>query len=71
MGETLRRDLVLTRTTFDHGDVVEGIRARIVDKDNQPVWRVKRSEDVTRAEVLQMFESPWTAGEHPLASLAD
>jgi enoyl-CoA hydratase/carnithine racemase len=71
MGETLRRDLVLTRTTFDHGDVVEGIRARIVDKDNQPVWKVKRSEDVTRANVLRMFDSPWAADEHPLASLAD
>ena len=30
------------------GDVVEGIRARIVDKDNQPAWKIKRSEDVAR-----------------------
>ena len=40
MAEMLRRDLDLTRTTFDHGDVMEGIRARIVDKDNQPAWKV-------------------------------
>jgi enoyl-CoA hydratase/carnithine racemase len=71
MAETLRRDLDLTRTTFAHGDVVEGIRARIVDKDNQPAWRVKRIEDVTRAEVERMFESAWTPAEHPLGALND
>ena len=71
MAETLRRDLGLTRTTFDHGDVMEGIRARIVDKDNQPAWKVTRMEDVTREEVLRMFESPWSERDHPLAALAD
>jgi enoyl-CoA hydratase/carnithine racemase len=71
MAETLRRDLDLTRTTFDHGDVVEGIRARIVDKDNLPAWKVTRIEDVTRAEVERMFESAWTPAAHPLAALND
>jgi enoyl-CoA hydratase/carnithine racemase len=71
MAETLRRDLGLTRATFDHGDVMEGIRARIVDKDNQPVWKVTRVEDVTREAVLRMYESPWAAADHPLAGLAD
>ncbi|MDN7181088.1 enoyl-CoA hydratase/isomerase family protein [Caballeronia sp. SEWSISQ10-4 2] len=71
MAETLRRDLGLTRATFDHGDVMEGIRARIVDKDNQPAWKVTRMEDVTREEVLRMFDSPWTGYDHPLAALAD
>jgi enoyl-CoA hydratase/carnithine racemase len=71
MAETLRRDLGLTRTTFEHGDVMEGIRSRIVDKDNQPAWKVTRAEEVTRQEVLRMFDSPWTEPEHPLAELAD
>ncbi|CAN7299844.1 enoyl-CoA hydratase/isomerase family protein [Caballeronia sp. LjRoot34] len=71
MAETLRRDLGLTRATFDHGDVMEGIRARIVDKDNQPVWKVARMEDVTRDAVLQMYDSPWTERDHPLAALVD
>jgi enoyl-CoA hydratase/carnithine racemase len=71
MAETLRRDLGLTRATFDHGDVMEGIRARIVDKDNQPAWKVARMEDVTREAVLRMFESPWSGHEHPLGALSD
>jgi enoyl-CoA hydratase/carnithine racemase len=71
MAETLRCDLGLTRATFDHGDVMEGIRARIVDKDNQPAWKVTRMEDVTREEVLRMYESPWSGADHPLGRLAD
>jgi enoyl-CoA hydratase/carnithine racemase len=70
MSDCLRRDLDLTRSTFDHGDVIEGIRARIVDKDNRPTWRIAHIEDVTRAEVEHMFVSPWTPETHPLRQLA-
>jgi enoyl-CoA hydratase/carnithine racemase len=71
MAETLRRDLDLTRASFGHGEVVEGIRARIVDKDDRPAWKVPRIEDVTRAAVERMFESPWTPEAHPLSELKD
>jgi enoyl-CoA hydratase/carnithine racemase len=69
MAECLRRDLDLTRTCFAQGDVVEGIRARIIDKDNAPRWRFARIEDVRADDVAQMFESPWPAAEHPLHDL--
>ncbi|SEI41386.1 enoyl-CoA hydratase/isomerase family protein [Paraburkholderia diazotrophica] len=69
MAECLRRDLDLTRSSFEWGDAPEGIRARIVDKDNKPDWRFARIEDVTRADVEKMFESPWPAHEHPLRDL--
>ncbi|WP_206952382.1 enoyl-CoA hydratase/isomerase family protein [Trinickia acidisoli] len=70
MSDCLRRDLDLTRSIFDHGDVVEGVRARIIDKDDRPVWRIAHIEDVTRAEVEHMFVSPWTPDTHPLRDLA-
>ena len=69
MSDCLRRDLDLTRSVFDHGDVIEGVRARIIDKDNRPVWRIGRIEDVTRAEVEHMFVSAWTPDTHPLRHL--
>jgi len=71
MAETLRRDLDLTRSLFEKGDVVEGIRARIVDKDNQPRWKIARVEDVQARDVERMFESAWTAATHPLRLLKD
>ncbi|UEP29311.1 MULTISPECIES: enoyl-CoA hydratase/isomerase family protein [unclassified Burkholderia] len=71
MGDCLRRDLDLTRSTFAHGDVIEGVRALIVDKDHQPVWRFKSAADIDRADVLAMFDSPWTPDTHPLRNLKD
>lgn len=69
MAEVLRGDLDLTRTSFAQGDTIEGIRARIIDKDNAPRWRFARIEDVNAADVAKMFESPWPANEHPLCDL--
>ncbi|CAH2809743.1 MAG: Enoyl-CoA hydratase/isomerase [uncultured Caballeronia sp.] len=71
MAETLRRDLDLTRTVFERGDVLEGIRARIVDKDDQPQWKIARAEEVEAADVERMFESAWTPAAHPLRLLKD
>ena len=71
MAECLRRDLDLTRSPFAHGDVIEGVRALIVDKDHQPAWRFKSTADLDRADVLAMFDSPWTPDTHPLRNLKD
>jgi enoyl-CoA hydratase/carnithine racemase len=70
MADCLRRDLDLTRSSFANGDVMEGIRARIIDKDNHPHWRFAHIEDVRREDVEQMFESPWSPEAHPLRDLA-
>ena len=69
MAECLRRDLDLTRSCFTQGDVIEGIRARIIDKDNRPAWRFAQIEDVPAEAVEKMFESPWPADAHPLREL--
>jgi enoyl-CoA hydratase/carnithine racemase len=69
MADVLRGDLDLTRSSFAIGDAIEGIRARIIDKDNAPRWRFARIEDVSAADVEKMFESPWPANEHPLRDL--
>lgn len=69
MADVLRTDLDLTRSSFLVGDTIEGIRARIIDKDNAPRWRFAKIEDVSADEVEKMFKSPWPAGEHPLRDL--
>ncbi|KVM47108.1 3-hydroxyisobutyryl-CoA hydrolase [Burkholderia ubonensis] len=71
MADCLRRDLDLTRSTFARGDVIEGVRALIVDKDQRPAWRFKSIADVDRADVLAMFDSPWAPDTHPLRNLRD
>ncbi|MCG5073885.1 enoyl-CoA hydratase/isomerase family protein [Paraburkholderia tagetis] len=71
MADVLRRDLDLMRSSFVQGDVMEGVRARIIDKDNDPRWRFARIEDVPPADVQAMFKSPWDEAEHPLRALPD
>lgn len=50
---------------------IEGVRARIMDKDNHPAWRIARIEDVSRKDIARMFASPGAAEEHPLRHLRD
>ncbi len=50
-------------------ETVEGIRALVIDKDQQPRWQPARIEDVQTSMVAPFFDSPWPAAAHPLASL--
>lgn len=50
-------------------DTMEGIRALVVDKDNNPRWNPIRIEDVTPQMVAPFFVSPWPAFAHPLRDL--
>lgn len=70
LADCFRMELDLVHACFDQGDVREGIRARIVDKDNRPRWNPARLEDVDRAAVDAFFAPRWSAQQHPLASLS-
>jgi len=69
--DCLRRDLVAACASFARGDVMEGVRARLIDKDNQPRWRITDGMEVSADLLASMFDSPWPAGEHPLRDLQD
>jgi enoyl-CoA hydratase/carnithine racemase len=62
-------ELDLVTRTFEHGDVVEGIRAVLIDKDHAPAWKPAQLADVTPAAVDRFFHSPWTRDTHPLRNL--
>jgi len=67
--ECFRMELDLVRATIEHGDIVEGIRAQILDKDNRPRWNPERIEQVTRLAVEAFFAPREPAERHPLAHL--
>ena len=50
-------------------DTVEGIRALVIDKDQNPQWNPARVEDVTPDMVEPFFQSPWPVFAHPLKDL--
>ncbi|MFW5823796.1 MAG: enoyl-CoA hydratase/isomerase family protein [Marinobacter sp.] len=49
-------ELQLDYQWFDHGDMVEGIRALIVDKDKSPQWRVASIDDLKPEHVSVFFD---------------
>lgn len=64
VADVLALNMVLTRNFFADTEFVEGVRAQLVDKDRNPQWRHAHVRDVTRAEVLAMFE-PSVPGDQP------
>ncbi|MFB1631217.1 enoyl-CoA hydratase/isomerase family protein [Pseudomonas sp. AP-1] len=49
-------ELHLDRQWFQHGDIIEGVRALIVDKDKQPRWNPPTLSGLSRQRVDQFFE---------------
>jgi len=52
-----------------NADLVEGVRALLVDKDNKPNWLFKQIKDVPVDFVDGLFVSPWVIESHPLRAL--
>ncbi|WP_137936314.1 enoyl-CoA hydratase/isomerase family protein [Chitinivorax sp. B] len=48
-------------------DLREGVRALLIDKDNQPVWSPATWEEVTKAHIDQHYVPPWGEDAHPFA----
>ncbi len=70
LAECFRMELNLIHGCFEQGDFVEGIRALIVEKDNQPHWRPPRLAEVSRPAVDAFFKPRWPPAQHPLATLS-
>lgn len=51
----VRREYRFSARSIEHGELMEGIRAAIIDKDRNPAWQHGRLEDVTDAEVDRML----------------
>lgn len=58
----LEMDYRLAWRSLDGHDFAEGVRAALIDKDNRPVWRPARIEDVSDAMVDAYF-APLGPGE--------
>jgi enoyl-CoA hydratase/carnithine racemase len=54
--QALDAEFALTKTTMQHPDFAEGVRAMVVDKDRQPRWQPARIEDVDAAVIAAMWD---------------
>lgn len=54
--DCFRMELHLDQQWFEHGDLIEGVRALLIDKDKQPRWNPASVAELDRARVDQFFE---------------
>ncbi|MEZ5752228.1 MAG: enoyl-CoA hydratase/isomerase family protein [Paracoccaceae bacterium] len=55
LAEALAQEFRWTWRSMEHGDFIEGVRAQIIDKDRNPVWKHASPDAVTPAEVAAML----------------
>lgn len=70
VADCLRMERSMVRHCFEHGEVMEGVRALVVDKDNAPQWNPATLADVTPDMIAGFFAPVWPPHAHPLRSLA-
>jgi len=69
VADNLRMERTMVRRSFENGEVLEGIRSVVIDKDNAPKWSPAELADVTTAMIERFFEPAWPAHAHPLRAL--
>lgn len=70
VADCLRMERSMVRHCFEHGEVIEGIRALVVDKDNAPQWNPATLMEVTPDLIAGFFAPAWPPHAHPLRTLA-
>jgi enoyl-CoA hydratase len=58
LAESLDQEYRISCAALDHHDLVEGIRAQVVDKDRNPRWSPATLAGVGEAEVARFFTTP-------------
>lgn len=70
LADCFRMELGIVRACFEHGDLLEGIRAAVIDKDGKPRWNPATLAEVTDERVAAFFTSAdELADDHPLTHL--
>jgi enoyl-CoA hydratase/carnithine racemase len=69
LADCLRMERTLVRHNFEHGEVLEGVRALVIAKDNAPQWRPASLAEVSDAMVAGFFAPVWPDYAHPLRYL--
>jgi enoyl-CoA hydratase/carnithine racemase len=69
VSDCLRMERTMVRRSFEHGEVLEGIRSLVIDKDNAPKWSPPEINGVTPELVETFFDPAWPVHAHPLRYL--
>ena len=65
LADCFRMELVMSCRCAEFGELQEGIRALLIDKDGKPAWTYHDIADIADDVIARFFMPPWD-GEHPL-----
>ncbi|RJX75408.1 enoyl-CoA hydratase/isomerase family protein [Vibrio sinensis] len=71
LADCFRVELSLSVRCALLGEFQEGVRSRLIDKDNQPEWMFGSVSSVDESIIDTLFTSLWTRDNHPLAGLSN
>lgn len=71
LAECFRMEFDLVQRSIEQGDLIEGVRALIVDKDKQPRWQPASAAELTSAKLAPFYADAKGSQDahHPLSSL--
>jgi enoyl-CoA hydratase/carnithine racemase len=69
LAEVFQFELVLATNIVRHPEFAEGVRALLIDKDQNPRWQYASVRDVPRHLMDSMITPPWSS--NPLANIAN
>jgi len=67
LADSFRMEMTIGTHCADNHDFSEGVRALLIEKDNQPNWQFGDLASLPEGYVLDHFEEPW--GRNPLFDL--
>ncbi|MCJ8168612.1 enoyl-CoA hydratase/isomerase family protein [Atopomonas sediminilitoris] len=68
LGGVFRMEYAMALNCCRHPEFAEGVRARLIDKDQQPAWHWPNIADIPQAVIEAHFAAAWQ-GTHPLHDL--
>lgn len=69
LADALRLELIVAVQSCTRPDFTEGVRALLIDKDQNPQWQPRTLAEVTQQWIDGYFAVPAWGSEHPLAHL--
>lgn len=68
--EAFQMEYAMSLNSCCYPEFAEGVRARLIDKDNRPQWHWPELNSIPDTVIEALFQPAWT-GPHPLANLSE